>query len=55
MPTTQYAKELGISPSTLLKAHAAQGHYFGAIPTKAANGRLVWPASEIARLKGGAK
>lgn len=54
MTTAQYARELGVSPETLRQAHSRQGSYFGVAPTKQANGRLVWPASELPRLKGGA-
>ncbi len=54
MNTAQFARELCISPSTLLKAHSRQGSYFGAVPTKAANGRLLWPVDALAKLKGGA-
>lgn len=55
LPTAQFAAELGISPQTLLKAHCKQGAYFNVVPVKQANGRLVWPASELPRLRGGAK
>lgn len=54
MNTAQYAKELGIQPESLRKAVARTGSYFGVTPTKQANGRLIWPASELPRLKGGA-
>lgn len=55
MNTAQYARELGVSPETLRQAHSRQGHYFGAVPAKAANGRLIWPVAALERLKGGAK
>ena len=55
MTTAQYARELGISPETLRQAHSRTGGYFGVVPTKALNGRLVWPVAELDRLKGGAK
>jgi hypothetical protein len=54
MNTATFAEALGIKPETLLKAISSKGSYFGVIPTKQANGRLVWPASEVQRLKGGA-
>lgn len=54
MNTAQYARELGIEPESLRKALASKGSYFGVVPTKQANGRLVWPAAELERLKGGA-
>ena len=55
MTTNQFAQELGISPKTLLNACSRSGSYFGVTPIKQANGRLLWPQSEIARLKGGVK
>jgi len=55
MTTAQFARELGIQPESLRKAVAKNGDYFGVVPTKALNGRLIWPAGELARLKGGAK
>lgn len=54
MTTAQFARELGIQPESLRKSIAKNGSYFGVVPSKALNGRLIWPASELARLKGGA-
>ena len=54
MTTNQFAQALRISPKTLLNASSRTGSYFGAIPIKQANGRLVWPAAELKRLNGGA-
>jgi hypothetical protein len=53
MTTAQYAHELGIPPESLRKAVAKNGSYFGVVPIKTPNGRLVWPAAELPRLKGG--
>lgn len=55
LTTTQFARELGISPETLRQAHSKQGSYFGVVPSKQPNGRLLWPTAELERLKGGAK
>lgn len=55
MTTAQYARELGIQPESLRKSVAKNGSYFGVVPTKALNGRLVWPAAELDRLKGGVR
>lgn len=55
MTTNQFAQALGVSPKTLLNACSRSGSYFGAVPRKQANGRLLWPAAELERLKGGAK
>lgn len=55
MTTNQFAQALGISPKTLLNACSRTGSYFGVIPSKQVNGRLLWPAAELERLKGGAK
>jgi hypothetical protein len=55
MTTTQFAHALGLQPDSLRKAVTKNGHYFGVVPTKQVNGRFVWPAAELERLKGGAK
>lgn len=55
LSTAQFAAELGISPQTLQKAHSLQKAYFNISPTKQANGRLLWPAEAVDKLKGGAK
>lgn len=54
MNTAQFAHELGIHPDTLRKAFQKIGSYYGAVPLKAPNGRLTWPADQLPRLKGGA-
>lgn len=53
MTTNQFAQALGISPKTLLNACSRSGSYFGVKPIKQVNGRLLWPANELERLKGG--
>lgn len=52
--TAQFATELGLSPETLRKAHSKTGSYMGVVPVKQVNGRLLWPADAVAKLKGGA-
>lgn len=55
MNTAQFARELGIQPESLRKARAKNGSYYGITPTKQPNGRLLWPADALPKLKGGAK
>lgn len=53
--TAQFAAELSLSPETLRTAVCKHGSYFGVVPAKSLNGRLLWPVAELERLKGGAK
>lgn len=55
LTTSQFAQALGILPATLHNHLSKTGSYFGAKPKKRPNGRLLWPAAELERLKGGAK
>jgi len=41
--TEEYAKLHLVKPQTLLHNHCKKGHYFGVVPTKLPNGRLLWP------------
>ncbi len=54
MTTEELAGQLGLKPETIRKAAAKSGSYYGIVPQKLPNGRLVWPVDALARLKGGA-
>ncbi|MDE1546915.1 DNA-binding protein [Dechloromonas agitata] len=53
MTTEQLAGQLGLKPETIRKAAAKSGSYYGIIPRKLPNGRLVWPDDAVAQLKKG--
>lgn len=54
MSTNEFARQLGITPGAIYKALSARGSYYGVSPLKLPNGRLLWPAEALAKLKGGA-
>jgi hypothetical protein len=54
LSTGEFAAALRLKPQTFRKALCCTGSYFGVRPTKLPNGRLLWPASAIAKLTGGA-
>ncbi len=54
MTTEDLAGQLGLKPETIRKAAAKSGSYYGIVPQKLPNGRLIWPGDALARLKGGA-
>lgn len=45
--TNQTASALGVVPHTLRVALCKRGDYLGIRPVKLANGRLLWPASQV--------
>jgi len=51
--TIEFAKYLGVQPSTIRRAHCLQGHYCGIKPIKLPNRILLWSADEITRLLSG--
>lgn len=44
------ARKLELRPQSLVAAVCRHGHYFGLVPTKMPNGRLMWPDDAIERL-----
>lgn len=44
------AQQLGMRPQSLVAAVCRKGSYFGIIPTKLPNGRLMWPDDTLERL-----
>lgn len=55
MTTDEFAGKLGLKPATLRHRLCTEGTYFGVMPVKLPNGRLLWPADAIERLTTGAK
>ena len=53
-PTEAFAKKYLVKPQTVLKRHCETGSYFGIVPTKLPNGRLMWPLAEIVKSSKGA-
>lgn len=45
--TEDFARLNNVTPQSLRAALCRKGSYFGVIPTKLANGRLVWPATIV--------
>lgn len=48
--TEQLAAGLGLQPHSLRVAFCRKGSYFGLVPTKCLNGRLLWPSDSFERL-----
>ncbi len=48
LTTEEFAKYHGVKPESVRVRLCRTGHYFGVRPTKARNGRLLWPADGIA-------
>lgn len=55
LTTKQFADALGITPDTLRRALCVGGSYFGVIPIKMPNRRLIWPTEGRDRLVYGRK
>ena len=52
--TEELAVQLRIVPQTARAGLCRKGHYLGLRPVKLPNGKLLWDASEVARLLNGA-
>lgn len=50
LSTEHAAERLAVRPQTLVAGLCRSGHYLGLRPIKLPNGRLLWDATEIARL-----
>lgn len=50
MTTEQLAARLGLQPHTLRIALYRKGAYYGVVPSKCANGRLIWPDDSYEKL-----
>ncbi len=49
--TSKLAWHLGITAGGLRLALCKKGNYYGLVPERLPNGRLIWPADSLERLK----
>lgn len=47
LDTDQFATLNGVKPQTVRKRYCETGSYFGVIPKKLLNSRLVWPNVQV--------
>ncbi|MEW9580602.1 DNA-binding protein [Paraburkholderia sp. DGU8] len=52
LTTEALAGMLGLKVQTLRKRFCQTGSYFGLVPMKLPNGRLLWPADSLHQLTG---
>lgn len=50
--TGELARAFGVLPESVRAAVYRKGSYYGIIPVKGPNGRLLWPADAVDRLLG---
>lgn len=43
IPTSEMAAQLNMKPQSIRKQYSQNGSYFGVIPQKLPNGKLLWP------------
>lgn len=48
--TMALAQRLGLQPQSLRAAVCQKGSYFGIVPNRLPNGRLLWPADSYEQL-----
>ena len=51
LTTPDLASQVGITPESLRVHLCRRGSYFGLVPDRLPNGRLLWPADSLERLK----
>jgi len=51
--TEEFAAQLKVKPQTIRAGYCRDGVYFGVVPIKLPNRRLLWPADEVAALIAG--
>ena len=51
LPTTEFARQVGIQPHSVRVRLSEKGSYFGLRPDRLPNGRLLWPSDSLDRLK----
>jgi hypothetical protein len=47
LTTREFAAAIGARPQTLRSHFCVRGSYFGVLPKKAPNGRLLWPSNAV--------
>ncbi len=45
LTTAEFARQNGVAPNSVLRALSVRGSYFGAVPIRRPNGRLLWPSA----------
>lgn len=50
--TKTFAEKNLVKPQTVRKGHSINGQYQGVVPTKLANGRLLWPDVVVTKRDG---
>ena len=51
LSTTELARSIGLAPDSIRVHLCKRGSYFGLVPGRLPNGRLIWPADSLERLK----
>jgi len=51
--TDALASDIGVKPGSIRVRYCRTGSYFGLVPRKLVNGRLLWPPDAKARLTRG--
>ncbi len=51
LPTCKLAEKLSVKPESIIAHYCRRKSYFGVIPEKLPNGRLLWPADSLERMK----
>lgn len=54
LTTDEFAAGLGLAAQSIRKRLCQTGSYFGIVPLKLPNGRLMWPANALEALMDGA-
>lgn len=52
LSTNQMGAALGVKGGTIRRGLCVNGHYMGLRPVKLPNGRLIWDAEPVRRLRG---
>ncbi len=48
--TTALADAIGIKPESIRSHISRKGEYYGVVPQKLPNGRLIWPEDSLERI-----
>lgn len=52
LTTRELARTFGVLPESVRSRFYRKGHYFGLVPMRLPNGRLLWSADAVERLLG---
>ena len=53
LSTEELAARLAVKPTSIRSSYCRHGHYFGLVPVKLPNRRLLWDPAEVAALTAG--